>query len=321
MYVIAQSALDSLAYILQTNLPRRRRLKGPPRVAEKYLHEKSPFANMNPLAATSDSKDADSFICTLTGEVFPDRTNPKGGKITVNFMTTGFTSDAVTMPPFGEYVSLKENVLAENNKKKLVAPYLADDQDQDQDKQSLWEELRKNYDLVYERWPNRNYRVQQCEAFRDYVDPFLEEAGCDMKDVLRYLLATDSELEALKPAGLPEKEVKTWLNREMSQFEYANPKVKKDKQEKTEHYRPDDTRWRNVYKYLDHTTSDRLARAGLACAAFYKQCDFSLWLIAEKSDCLEQLIEITEDVADISNIISSEASFDYNSIACRVCHL
>lgn len=274
-------------------------------IPENHLQKESPFASMKPVQTSCSAKTSTTGVATVVQQdVFADRNN-KGVKSYFSVPATTYRSDAAEVPPYTSYVSLKQNVLAENNKQLLYWPYFSETQNQDKGKAGLWRELNQRFDIVYEKRPHLMLRTEQSHKFGPYVDGILEELGCDYGAVLHYLL--DPELFLKSEIGMSETDMQIWNSRDESCTEGFD-RTKK--------------RWVLVLSGLPPTSDRESALAGLACNAFLKICGFSIWHIAKRSELAQLSADRSTRYSNAAcETPTTDSGAPYRTLACRVCHL
>lgn len=248
---------------------------------------------MKPIQYPTPVKGKDSTHIKISQEVYSDKTS-KGVKSYLSIPATPYRSEAVTLPPYKSYIGLKQNVLAENNRQLLVMPYLDDEQEDDPKLSNLWKELEDRFEMAVEERPRRLLQEEQSRKYSPYVEAFLEEIGCDLKDVLRWLL------DPHPLTGMQEPEI-------------AAEMLKTREESCTEDFNREKKKWATVLSNLPPSSEKALKMASLACPVFLKVCGFSLWHIASRSSHA-QITRISPSKDDSGNET-------YRDLACRVCHL
>ncbi|KAF2140850.1 uncharacterized protein K452DRAFT_359297 [Aplosporella prunicola CBS 121167] len=217
-----------------------------------------------------------------------------------------YATDGLIIPDYTNYVSLKQNLLAESIKTLLYEPYFSDDQSHEAGKQSLWDELRQRFTKAFEERPRRVLQAQKSFQYRSYAEAFFQEIGCQMSDVLNYLLMPEAELRSkLILAGLDDHKVDNLV-------QTVRPKSCQ------EDFDRDKPKWLDVYDTLPESTPDQLSNVCLACEAWRQRTGFSIWHIARRSS-FAQIPGTTSPSQQKST--QDTSSFTYRSLACRVCHL
>ncbi|KAL0255120.1 hypothetical protein SLS55_009649 [Diplodia seriata] len=180
-----------------------------------------------------------------------------------------YAVDTVPVPPYTNYVSLKQSVLAENHRTLLVYPYFDDNQDQDDAKKSLWDELQSRYNIVADELRLRRLlQAEQSWQLRSYADKILDDIGCAPEVILRYFLMPPDELkrnfeEVLKP-------------KHVEYLENAR------KESTREEYDREKKRWRMVLENLPPSKPSEIAFAATACRAWAEVFQLSFWHIARR---------------------------------------
>lgn len=136
---------------------------------------------------TSASKDKSQIpIGKLTGSIFRNTNHSKAPTSTMTVPVDRYRSEAIDIPPYISYVRVKENFLAENNKKLVVWPHFEDGNERTSDK--LNAELKSWYTAGNpEVRPESVYRLQQVRTAKAYVMKWLEELQVSLDDIVDYL--------------------------------------------------------------------------------------------------------------------------------------
>lgn len=271
-----------------------------------HLQKASPFGSMKSVQTSCPSKTASTgSATTIQQDIYAERQHTKGVKSFLSVPITAYKSGTVDVPPYTTYVSLKQNVLAENNKQLLYWPYFGEDQNENKKKPGLGKELNERFDVVYEQRPHRMLRTEQSHKFGPYVDAILDELGCDYGAVLRYLLDPEPSLElGLEMSNL---EMRLWKSRDDSCRESFD-RTKK--------------RWVLVLSGLPPTPDSELALAGLACNAFLNVCGFSIWHIAKWSELAQLPTDRSARYSGaVYHTLMTDLGTPYRALACRVCHV
>ncbi|KAL1641502.1 hypothetical protein SLS58_006007 [Diplodia intermedia] len=216
-----------------------------------------------------------------------------------------YAVDTVPVPPYTNYVSLKQSVLAENHRTLLVYPYFDDNQDEDVAKKSLWDELQSRYNIVADELRLRRLlQAEQSWQLRSYADKILDDIGCAPEVILRYFLMPPDELKRNFEEVLKPKHVEYLENarRESTREEY-------DREKK---------RWRMVLENLPPSKPSEIAFAATACRAWAEVFQLSFWHIARRSVLAQPMNLISRPRVEDSDGYSD---FAYRDLACRVCHL
>ena len=198
-----------------------------------------------------------------------------------------YTVGGTSIPPYTNYISTKRNVLIEDDKHRTFLPWNGDDTSIDADYQELENTIvgnQRNYHRL-------NAVAEKAKLYGPYTENFLNEVGCDIADVLRYLL---DESNPTVPRELPVELAPVWLNREahMKEDYYDNSddsdSAGTDKRSH-HHIRQSKKKWQIVFDSIPQSAdSRRLAVAGLACTAFLNVTEFSLWHVVKRHRLVSQ---------------------------------
>ncbi|KAI9810172.1 MAG: hypothetical protein M1827_006617 [Pycnora praestabilis] len=158
----------------------------------RFVDQQSPFLDMRGIQFPTQSKGAppSKDIGKLTQEAKAGQvvkiTGGKSDKTYLSVPLTTYASDAVTVPAYTSYITLRRNLLAENDKNLLYWPYFGDEVEKE--KSSLFEELELRFQNRIRDLPRRRLRSEQALKFAPYVKRFLSEVGCGVADVLYYFI-------------------------------------------------------------------------------------------------------------------------------------
>ncbi|KAF1990423.1 hypothetical protein K402DRAFT_417860 [Aulographum hederae CBS 113979] len=262
----------------------------------------SPFAGMRNIHSSVTTVGSKAGM--LTQDIYPEnRGKTKTTMLVVQ--VTKHNSDAVAVPPYSWYTGLKQNLLAENNRLLLVAPFL-DDEILHSDATmagQFEEELRNRFVFLLTERQEQVTRYQQSQTFAEYADAFLAEMGCSWEDVLRYLLTPTAQLASVPGQALSNQDRQDWMDRKVFRSENL----------------PELQAWVMVLSLLPGSSNERIILAGLACVACWKISELSLWDFARKSSVLQRITSNVNPGRSPSNESSRDILF--RSLACRVCHL
>lgn len=224
-----------------------------------------------------------------------DARNHKASSSTaIAVASTRYESKAIEVPSYANFNSLSSNILVENEDKLVVWPYFESGMETSEDE--LYEELHHRYKRgTPKEREGLLYRRSRAQTWMYSILDGLEELGCTMQDVQRYLLEPDPVLEF----PLRTDAQKAWNDRQRyctaQGFDRAHPY------------------WVRVLSNLPLASKRGMAFAGLACAAFLKLCNFDLWHLA-KLEFMQPIATLNADRA-----INSRKTFPPQT--CRLCHL
>lgn len=198
-----------------------------------------------------------------------------------------YTIGGTSIPPYTNYISTKRNVLIEDDKHRTFLPWNGDDTSIDADYQELENTIvgnQRNYHRL-------NAVAEKAKLYGPYAEKFLNEVGCDVADVLRYLL---DESNPTIPPELPMELAPVWLNREAHVKEdYYDDSEDSDSRgtnkQSHDQIRHPKKQWQTVFDSIPRSVdSRRIAVAGLACTAFLNVAEFSLWHVVKRHKLVSQ---------------------------------
>ncbi|KAL1625102.1 hypothetical protein SLS56_007529 [Neofusicoccum ribis] len=281
-------------------------IAGPSVVPFEYQQLSFPWPNAKPIQTRGPIKSGEAKLrVQKTQEVFSHGNMHKSIRSTLNNPVDSYAIDTIPVPPYTSYISLKQNILADNHRTLMIYPYFDDYQDEDASKKSLWDELRSRYNIVADELRRRRLlQAEQSWQLRAYAEKFLDIVGCKMADILTYFLLPPETL-----VRLLEDEVQSHGAKYLQERREESCKEEFNRERK---------RWRKVLTNLPESTPGKLAGAAVFCPAWLSVFGFSFWHIARRSP-LAQLPTPPTTLHLDKNTGSSE--FAYRDFACRVCHL
>jgi hypothetical protein len=288
-----------------------------PTIPEKFLQKESPFADMKPMQTTvkAASKAANLH---LVQEVLTS-SGKTSNKSYMSVPIARYRSDAPEVPYFHEYVTLRENVLTENNRVLMYWPYFQEDLLDDLQDKGLWTELEHRFIMANEERPRQVLQDAMCRLHRPYVERFFEEISVTWKDVLFWLLAPETDITQIIQAANPSAEA-----------EFDRLLLARDVHCK-EDFNRQKPRWKAVFLTLPVPSIRNLRVAALACTAFLHLVGMSLWHLARRSEAARSPTPWQAaapdaqvpncDRQDTANEGEGEPSWEFRDTACRVCHV
>lgn len=279
----------------------------------RYVQTVSPFKNMSKQRSPPESIVAKQQVRTVTEEMFRG-TNSKNAKVKSRCFasTTLYKSSAIHVPPFKEYVSVGRNLLEDNASKLLYTPYHAGQfEDESAETFEIFrEELCDVYEMERDNNANLDLRREQCRFYESTISAFLEEIGIAWDVVLYWLLAPDTVLSSINGSGPRSKDFHGVVQQRsahcMEVFLRAG-----ESHDAVLFDRADD-KWYDLLQCPrpDHA---KLRLAALACASVLKDCQFSIWYLAQQSNIMRSHLS-----KKFNNV--NAPAYTYRSAACRVCH-
>ena len=294
---------------LRTEL-RRRKGPMPPILPKKHIQSSSPFKGM-PATQVPFDKVHGGGLRDITQEIF---TNAKPKDIVTRSAwaapTTKYKSEAVCIPLFKEYVSLTDNILADNESKLLTTPFFQHEDDESREK--LLRVLPHIYEMKHDEKGPLDLRAEQCRFYKECLDVFLCEVGLSWKDVLYWLLAPNEVINNLNGSSPGGSQFKGLL---LDRSKYHTEVFRRDDiTKKSILFQRSSSRWKEFFSQLEKPTAKRLRLSAVACAAVFKECNFSIWYLAQQSETL------LKHVSTKTRGPTSTSKFTYRSALCRVCH-
>jgi hypothetical protein len=296
---------------LRTRARSKEKRPAPSTVPDRYIQHVSPFESMPPVQAPWNKNTSNRGLPDITQEVYI-KANPKDTVIkTALFVTpTKYKSDAVKIPPFKEYVSLRNNILADNETKLLATPYF---QDGDYTgRQALMKALPYMYEMTHDENGPLDLRKEQCRFYKDSIEAFLTEIGVAWNDVLYWLLASDEMLTRTNNTS-PGSELFEAVVLERSRYHIEE--FKRDEElKKAELFNRSSKKWRAFLPQLQQPTAGALRLAATACAAILQECEFSVWYLAQQSELVQDHISRKTQTGQTTKRST------YREMMCGVCH-
>ncbi|KAI4676224.1 uncharacterized protein J4E84_009621 [Alternaria hordeiaustralica] len=291
---------------------RSRKQKRPqqPILPERYIQKTSPFENMRAIQVPFDRANAKRLV-DMSQETFikakPKDTVVKSG---LAVPTTKYKSDAPKIPPFKEYVSLRNNVLKDNESKLLATPYF---QDEDyRGREVLLDTLPYMYEMTHDEKGPLDFRKEQCRFYDKAIEAFLSEVGITWNDILFWLLAQDEDLVRINDSLNGSKQFEAQL---LERSRYHIEEFERDGEpKKAILFDRNNKKWEEFVAQLEEPIPSALRLAATASAAVFKECEFSIWYLAQQSKAVQSLIRKKS-----AHEQSSKHS-TYKKIMCRVCH-
>ncbi|KAF4540805.1 Set domain-containing protein [Lasiodiplodia theobromae] len=280
-------------------------ISGPSIVPAKFAQQEFPWPNATAIQTRGAVKTGESKPRNQkTQEVFSHGSS-KGIRSIISNPVDFYAVNTVPVPPYTNYVSLKQNVLAENHRTLMVYPYFDDNQDEDLAKKSLWDELQSRYNIVADELRRRRLlQAEQAWQLRSYAEKIIEELPMEMSDILAYFL-------------LPSDALIHNLQMEMS-LKQTHCLENKRPLSCMEEFNRDKKKWRAVLENLPPTTVRGLAIASIFCPTWLEILKFSFWHIARRSSLAQPPPLGNRPQPGDTN---GSSDFAYRTLACRVCHL
>ncbi|KAA8614693.1 protein containing SET domain protein [Pyrenophora tritici-repentis] len=277
---------------------------------ERYEQQLSPFADMRTIQLPFKGINT-KRLPDMSQEIYV-KAKPKDIviKSVLAAPTTKYRSDAVTIPPFKEYVSLENNILADNESKLLATPYF---QDEDYTcRETLLSTLPYIYELTHDENGPLDLRKEQCRFYKDTIEAFLNEMGVSWNEILYWLLAPEQAIVRINNTLPASASFRASLSERSG---YHIEEFERDGQpKKAILFNRSDRKWRKFLLQLGEPTAKALRIAAIACATVRQECDFSIWYLAQRSEVMQQYINKKTAKGQTAE------TFTYRHAMCRVCY-
>jgi len=248
---------------------------------------------------------------TITKEIFHSASMKTTTKSTQTVSAKRYQSKARRVPEFHEYISLRENTLAENVNTLPYWPYFMEDSLRELEELGLWQDLRDRYIMTCDTRPETRLQDTQCRMLAPYVGKFIDEIGIRWEDIFFWLLASEKELvDFVRSADLPNgSDVSKQLLDRAAHCE-------KNFDRATSH-------WQNVFKSLPRPSVRSLRVSAIACSVFLNSTNLSIWQLARRSGLviLQATAPRSPEPKNEKDQYVHQMDFQYRKTACAVCHL
>ena len=252
---------------------------------------------------TNENSAARASTIYMNQEVYHAGPNKHPLKTSMSVPTTSYRCDQPDVPEYKEHITLRDNVIQENNGKLDYWPYFDDEELPEVSTNGLWAELDNNFQMENEFRRIHVPQAVQSLVHTPYVERFFKELGIGWEDVLFFLLAPEEEItELIQHAREP-----------------VDPQVKKllsdRKASCNQDFDRDSPRWEAIFSKLSTSSILKLVLSAFACKAFLESAGLSMWHLARRTEIAK------EDVPDPESQIILDPEEQYRMTACRICHL
>jgi len=275
---------------------------------KKYIQHVSPFAKMKaiqvPLEKGHNNKE-------ISQEIFPKTSKDPVIKSSWSVPTTKYRIGGVHVPSFKEYVSLKANILADNESKLMTLPYLgdADDKKTEEAQEALVLTLPTLYEIRHDVNAMYDIRMEQCRFYTESVNDFLTDIGITWDALLYWLLLP---AERLKHAvGYTQGSSDIGL---LDRSAFESDEFQRDGKKKAILFAQDPDLWRDLLSQLKALSVEEIRTAALVCAAIFTHCNLSPWYMVSQCETMRNHVKKKTLAAQ------STRDFSFRKIVCRVCH-
>jgi len=222
---------------------------------------------------------------------------PKPVRPVEEMPVTMYTSDAVSVPPYLNYIPIRRNILAENDRSLKYYPYFGEDGPGK--KSGLEKELEERFNNRIKHLPLRHWYAEQADKLLPYATCFLEEQGCTIEDILYLFLNPDSPIE---PGEGSSSTLHQWYAR---CFATDSDRTSK--------------KWQSLFCSMQSPEEQALAHVRLACKAFYTVTKLSLWYIVKSHEVTVKLSARLQEKKDTPS--AAPGLNTYTNLGCLMCHV
>ncbi|KAH3910960.1 hypothetical protein HBI56_002380 [Parastagonospora nodorum] len=271
----------------------------------------SPFINMTDTQSPFDKGNHKASLNVVSQDVFT-KSHPKGvirSSWSVKAIT--FAPEALQIPSFMEYVSLRTNVLADNESKLLTMPWLGDDEPEKRQK-ALKDDLPHKYEIKFDKNPYFDLRNEQYNFYFGAVSSLLDDLGLSWDVMLYYLLSPETSLTRINRSSDRYEDYETLMQDRTAYEEETFQRDDSEQQVILIERAPDS--WHKLLPQLREPSPMQLRMAALICAAILANCNFSPWYLAKQSTTMREYIDAKTKRAEAA------PKSEFRSIVCSVCH-
>jgi hypothetical protein len=225
---------------------------------------------------------------------------------------TTYMPKDLRIPSFMEYISLRTNILADNESKLLTMPWLGDDEPKEGPQEALVHQLPKKYEIKHDINAHLDLRNAQCRFYSDTVDAFLADVSIRWNMVLYWLLSPDTSLKRINRNSERHGNFESVL---LKRSAYEKEMFRRDDKDKTATlFVRGPGQWQDLLCQLQEPSAGQLRVTVLACAALFAACNFNPWYLAKQSKAMQDFINSKIKVAEAA------PNSTFRGIVCRVCH-
>jgi hypothetical protein len=280
---------------------------------EKYLQRESPFETMSGVQRQSEKSSNKDIQGIITQEVFL-KTTMKDNVVRSTWSVPLCTHapENLQIPPFKEYVSLKTNILADNESKLLTLPWLGDDEPE-QRQRTLIEDLPKQYEIRHDINALLDLRDEQCRFYSNTIDSFLADVGITWDMVLYWLLCSETYLQQIDQR-LDKHKHNDFERIVLDRSPYDRDTFCRDGQELVPILFERGLDQQSLLNQLEEPTAVQFRLIALSCAALIANCGFSPWYMVKQRETMQRYVQSRTKHTEVAS------KFQFRDIMCRVCH-
>lgn len=289
----------------------RRNRTSPPVLPVEYLQEVSPFMGMSQAQTPFDKSSTNGSLRSFSQETF---TKAKLKDLTVTSIwsatPTLYECNAVTIPPFKEYVSLRINLLADNESRLLATPYFQDENDDS--RKEMLDALPHQYEMKHDEQGPIDLRTEQVRFFKHSFEAFLEEVHVSWNAILYWLFAKSSHIKHMNKSMTGSHQFEAHL---VDRSRYDIEEFERDEEQvKNELFNRESKKCQAFFRQLKPIDAKELRLSALICEAVFQECNFNIWYLAQHSEL------VRDYVWGKTKGPQADAMLTYRQATCRVCH-
>lgn len=280
---------------------------------KKHAQSISPFLNKTDVQTTFKRSDSKASFHDITQEVFTKAsTKDNVVRSACNVQIDTYEPEELQIPSFLEYVSLKTNILADNESKLLTTPWLGDEERDVSQENALGRDLPRKYEIKHDINAHLDLRHEQCRFYLATIDSFFTDVGVSWDTVLYWLLSPDALIRQINCTAKRHDDYEPALLDRSGYDKEAFHRADRDEIAILFTRGPD--QWQALLHQLQEPSAVQLRVTALACAAFMTACNFSPWYMAKQSKAMQEYINAKIRLAEAAS------DFSFRAIVCRVCH-
>jgi hypothetical protein len=324
-YVSTQFRLLVLAYMTKNAMWRQRtcferecraesngkQAQTRPVLPEKFIQSISPFDKMSTVQTPFERSSSKGLAKDFTQEIY-NKAIPKDIVVRSSWSVppTTYKSEGLCIPSFKEYVSLRTNILADNESKILTIPWLDDDNEDAQD--VLIDKLPLVYEIKHDANVLLDLRNEQCRFYIKVIDTFLANMSISWDTILFWLLSPDVCLERINKSSSRHDDFKHVV---LDRSSYSAEPFHRAGEEKVAIlFERSSDQWQELLNQIKEPSAVQLRIAALATALLLVSCNFNPWYMAEQCKTMREHVQSKTKAA------TAVSSSTYRNLLCRVCH-
>jgi hypothetical protein len=277
---------------------------------DKFIQATSPFDKMSTILTPFARSSSKGIGKDVTQEMFI-KAVPKDTVVRSSWSvpTTMYKPEALCIPSFKEYVSLRTNILADNESKILTIPWLDDDDEEAQN--VLVDKMPFVYEIKHDANALLDLRNEQCRFYIEVVDTFLVDTSISWDTILFWLLSPDVNLQRINSSLHRHDDFEQVI---LDRSSYSTEPFYRAGEEKVALlFERSSDQWQELLNHIKEPSAAQLRVAALVTAALRVSCRFNPWYMAEQCKTMQQHVQSkTKAATDIST--------SYRDRVCRVCH-